>query len=277
MFLFSAGRILSEIWSDTFVDDCPTVAEYVVSSEDGSEDDSADLISKDDEWRFKHVRESKYLLQISKCDDKNCCSARRSSLFHILKEGFLPPPIPIKQTRNGLSYMDHPSTSGYHSLGKGLSSDGQYLSLFQNISMGAKMLPELAHQKFPHEIPFDFSCPSVKTRLSSQTCELCCRYFGSLASMSAHFASAHHDCEDAANEVPFMTKVQPNRILACRGAEFLCVVKTSMNTNEVNWLTQEEINVDVDINMEEVPDVQIKSGIKVYTEAERYSLWVDDL
>ena len=260
------------MWSDTVIDDFPTVAEYVVSSEDGSENDLTDLIYKNEEWRLKHVRESQYLLQIVKCNDENCCSTRRSSLFNVLRDGFLPPPIPIKQTKNGLSYSDHICSS---TISEGDSPPGKYLSLFQNLSMGTNLLPDIAHQKFAQEIPYDFSCPSVKARLSVRTCKRCCRYFGSIASLTSHFSSVHtYDEYKHGNKSLSSTpaKVKPERILVRRGLEVLCMVKTSSDTDEFDWFMENEIDLS-DVNMDEVPEAVVKSGIKVYTEKERCSMW----
>ena len=262
--------------SDMVIDGCPTVAEYVVSAEDANENDFNDLICKDQTWHLKHVRESQYLLQISKCDDENCCSVRRSSLFRVIKDGYLPPPVPVKQTKNGLSYTDH-FLSSSSITGKDLSR-GQYLSLFQNLSLGSNMLPDIAYQKFPKEIPYDFSCPSIKTRLTERTCDVCCRYFGSISSLHSHYNSIHYSPSNTTrsrNATALKQNVKiikPDRLLARRDSEILCLVKTSLNTDEFDWYAHTELDLS-SFNIEDVPNVEVKSGIKVYTEKERSSIW----
>ena len=100
--------------SDIFIDGCPTVAEFVSEEEDATESDTNNLIRQNEEWHLKHIKESKYLLQIRKCDDLSCCSVKRSSLFRVIKDGFIPPPIPIQQTKNGqFCHQDRPSISPY--------------------------------------------------------------------------------------------------------------------------------------------------------------------
>ena len=264
--------------SDIVIDGCPTVAEYIVPDEDATENDSNDLITKDEEWRSKHIRESHYLLQICKCEDVNCCSAKRSSLFRVIKDGFLPPPISVKQTKNGLSYNDE-----YVLLSSSVDEEdmecGNYLSLFQNLSMGEAMLPNMAYEKFPHEIPYDFSCPSMNTRLPSRTCDTCGRYFGSKSTFDLHcyYIHGHGKGEDHVTNNFMIQKqnsdlIKPERILIRRGSEILCLVKTSVNTDEYDWYRDDEVD-DSLLNMECVSEALVKSGIKLYTEKERSYIW----
>ena len=233
--------------SDIEIDGFPMVAEYIVSEDDTTEDDFGELINKDEEWRCRHVRESQYLLQIRKCDDVNCCSAKRSSLFRVLPDGFLPPPVPIKQTKHGLSYSDQVVLSSLVNGEQNIISS-QYLSLFQNLAMGKAMLPAIAFENFPQEIPYDFSCPSMKTRLK-------------------------HNSENA-NKGSFELNIIPDKILVKKGGEYLCRVKTKLNSYEYDWYRHEEIDASV-LDIDEVPEAVVKSGIKVYTEEQRRSMWED--
>lgn len=95
-----AGETLAEIWSTMVIDKHPTIAEYILP--EMSETDPNDIITKDASWISKHVQTSQYFLQIVKCNDDTCCSPRRSSLFKILSDGFLPAPIPLRQTDDGI-------------------------------------------------------------------------------------------------------------------------------------------------------------------------------
>ena len=121
--------------SDIFIDGCPTVAEFVSKEEDATETDVKNLIRQNEEWHLKHIKESKYLLQIRKCDDLSCCSVKRSSLFRVIKDGFIPPPIPIQQTKSGLQYSDQSVSSSRIELDIENKSE-QYISLFQNLTIG---------------------------------------------------------------------------------------------------------------------------------------------
>ena len=263
--------------SDIVIDGSPTVAEYVCQDEDASENDSNDLITKDEEWRSKHIRESHYLLQICKCDDVNCCSAKRSSLYRVIKDGFFPPPISVKQSKNGLSYSDDELLS--RSLDDDNLSSGRYLSLFQNLSMGEAMLPTMVYEKFPREIPYDLSCPSMKTWLQTRTCDACGRYFGSKSTFDLHWHYIHGlgRGEDYVTNNSIMQKqnselIKPDRILIRRGGELLCTTKTSVNTDEYDWYTDNEVDP-LSVNMENVSEALVKSGIKLYTEKERSYIW----
>ena len=55
-------------------------------------------------------------------DDPSCSKTRRSSLFHILTEGFLLPPLPISQGKHGLEYGENKCRN-------------TFLSVFANLAM----------------------------------------------------------------------------------------------------------------------------------------------
>ena len=109
------------------IDGSATVAEYI-----HPETDEAPVVQQDPEWYGKHVRESQYLLQIAKFDDSSCCKPRKSSLFPILNEGFLPP-LPISQGKHALEYGENEYRN-------------TFLSVFANLAINKKfylnMLPK---------------------------------------------------------------------------------------------------------------------------------------
>ena len=69
-----------------------------------------DIIHQDEEWISKHVRRSQYCLQIIKCGDF------RSSLLSVVENRFLPPPIPLAQTADGLLWAESEKNATYASL-----------------------------------------------------------------------------------------------------------------------------------------------------------------
>ena len=71
------------------INDDPIVADFV-----GGE--LLDItITKSEEWKANHVRESQYLLQTVKCTGTACCSPFQSSYLKIMKNRFLPPTLPV--------------------------------------------------------------------------------------------------------------------------------------------------------------------------------------
>ncbi len=162
-----AGEILAEVWSKTVIDGYDTVAEYIQPEYE------TPITEKDQQWHAKHVRESQYLLQVVKCDDQTCCNPRRSSLFRCLSDGFLPPPLPIVQGKNGLEFGEN-------------QENRKFLSLFTNLAVNKNIFPARAAIKFPKVIPYDFACPSVEKELPRRVCGRCGLYFATIKSNTAH-------------------------------------------------------------------------------------------
>ena len=157
-----AGRTLAEIWSGLVIDGNPVTAEFI-------EDDAPVILgTKSEEWKACHVRQSQYFLQIVKCKDPKCCSSFQSSYLKVVPKRFLPPPLPVVHTRNGIELAKD-------------DKDANYLSVYQNISLQNAL------------IPYDYSCPSmdhdiIKRQLFSH----CGLYFLSLKAKSLHEASCSH-------------------------------------------------------------------------------------
>ena len=106
----------------------------------------------------RNVRESQYMLQIVKCEDRNCCSIPRSSYFNLIIDRFLPPPLPLSQSDDGLVVN--------------LESQN-FASLFTTIFLGKKVLPPQAFKQFPKSIPYDYACPTLQSELSKRVCSQC--------------------------------------------------------------------------------------------------------
>ena len=68
-----AAEVLSELWSKVVIEGNSVVAEYI------KEEPSDITITKSEEWKAIHVRESQYLLQIVKFTDQACCRPFESS------------------------------------------------------------------------------------------------------------------------------------------------------------------------------------------------------
>ena len=163
-----AGDTLGEVWSTTVIDGYPVTAQFIKPTEIVK-----NLEKKSPEWNNVHVRESQYMVQVVKCNNIECCSPRRSSLFMINGDGFLPAPLPLKQTKHeGLivSLNDPQAT---------------YPSMFVIKSLSKDILPRSA-AKFKLGLPYDFACPSLQDTLSLRTCNVCGLYMASIKSLKIH-------------------------------------------------------------------------------------------
>ena len=141
-----AGKVLAEVWSNMSIDGHPVVAEFI------SDEANEPVVSKSEKWKAIHVRESQYLLQIVKCNDRKCCLPFESDYLIVLNDRFLPPLLPLQNSKtDGLVWASD-------------DKDGTYLSLFQNIDLKENLKSKRASDTYPKGLPYDFSCPSVDAR-----------------------------------------------------------------------------------------------------------------
>lgn len=113
-----------------------------------------------------------------KCNDKSCCTEVRSSLRHVLPNGFLPTPFPILQGPNGLT------------IPKPNEHDGKRFASFL-LQQSLALTP--SDDRF-HELPYDLYCPSLQLKpelLLDRTCKECGLYFCSKKAVAAHKTSLH--------------------------------------------------------------------------------------
>ena len=159
----AAGEILAEVWSETVIDNYPVIAQYQPPGK------IVEFKGLTQQWIDCHVRQSRYLLQIAKCKDLNCCKASRTNYEDIIGSRYLPAPIPIKIMQKGPS----------------IHSDGQFGSIFQNL-----WLASITKTKV-----FDTFCPKMnqikhksgKTELHRRVCVKCGIYYPTLKALNAHF------------------------------------------------------------------------------------------
>ena len=164
-----AGKALAEICSNTIIDGHSVVAEYVEPI------DRNDILvmEKSAIWQNNHLQESQYFLQIVKCNDRTCCDAPKSSYFSLMKQPFLPPPLPLAQTDDGLQCKID-------------DVNAQYPSLFVTLNLDKSLLLPRAHKQFPKYIPYDFACPSVQNILQKHICIFCEHYCASIRLIIEH-------------------------------------------------------------------------------------------
>ena len=136
------GRTIAEIWSGLVIDGNHVVAEFI-------EDDAPAIMgTKSEEWKACQIRQSQYFLQIVQCTDPKCCLSFQPSYMKVVAKRFLPLPLPVVHTRNGIEWAKD-------------DKDTTYLSLYQNISWQNALMPAPSTKKFPKGIPYDYSCLSV--------------------------------------------------------------------------------------------------------------------
>ena len=239
-----AGKVLAEIWSNTVIDGHPVVAEYINHT-----DHQTPLIEKSQQWCQTHVRESQYMLQIIKCNDISCCSPPRSSYFSVIKDRFLPPPMPIVQTADGL-VADIPKQ--------------QFSPLFLTIQLGNAVLPTRTLCNFPKGIPYDFGCPSLQEELHKRICLKCGHYTATVVSLNKQLKV----CSKKGREVPCI-KVRPVRLAACRQRELMCAIKY-LETTELEWYDEEHVDT---TGLEEPPISTILTGTPIIPVEDRSPIW----
>ncbi|CAH1959297.1 unnamed protein product [Acanthoscelides obtectus] len=98
------------------------------------------------------------------------CCRPRSELVRLLDNRFLPPPVKVKQTVDDLV----------------LDEGGQFLNLPVNLAL--RLISSL---KDCLQMPYDYFCPTVKLRLSSQTCKTCGFYHASVKSPNRYIENIH--------------------------------------------------------------------------------------
>lgn len=255
-----AGEVLAEVWSQNVIDQHPTVARFVNETES---EVTEDLIVKDSSWWDTHIEFGQYLLQIVKCDDQNCCKEKRSSLFTILKNGKIPPPLPITNIDGKFKIP----SSHYDKL-----KVEQFAPLFVNL-----VLKEEFRVK-----SFDAYCPSVQSKIPNRSCNVCDKYFSATKYLSGH-AKLHKKEAKAAKSASnyknqhvnetVITKLRPKRIAAIRALEALAIIKYDDEMEDAEWHLKDDLDLDgIEIPQEEVTN----SNMVMTIETSLYNEWSED-
>ena len=97
---YEAAKVLSEVWSNTVIDNHPVICKVAKKGSEYIPDEpTADFLSK-------HVRQTKYSLQIVKCLDINCCKPFETNWKEIFPQRFMPPPAIYKFGLNGKEIVE---------------------------------------------------------------------------------------------------------------------------------------------------------------------------
>ena len=71
----AAGKILASVWNESIIDSHPVIAEYQTPNEAKIGID----YELDQNWIDDHISKSRYLLQIVKCKNKECCQQTKTN------------------------------------------------------------------------------------------------------------------------------------------------------------------------------------------------------
>lgn len=214
-----AGKTLSEVWSSTVIDGYPVLAHYV--NPESSELREDRLITVTPEWRNNHVRESQYFTQIVKCKDTQCCREFRSSYLQIIPQRFLPPPLPLLQTEDGLKAAE-PGSKG----------DGKFVSVFLTQTLSSRVHPRsVSAYKL---LPYDAYCPSVQPVINRRICKKCGLYHASLSSLKMH--------QRLCGVQDIVTRIRPTRIAARRQRELMAIIAVN-EAEDAEWLDEEDVDL----------------------------------
>ena len=181
----AAGEILASVWSESVIDDYPVVANWCPPTEE-----RLVINNVEQQWIDNHVRQSRYLLQITRCKDLSCCITSRTNYVTVLGSRFLPPPIPIKVAKTGPQVV----------------KDGKFGGLFQNLWLSQTTKTKV----------FDTYCPKMSvvkhrsgiSELNRRICSKCGIYYPTLKALQSHrsecesivFASVDDEPEDTDDE-----------------------------------------------------------------------------
>ncbi|GBP38730.1 hypothetical protein EVAR_22379_1 [Eumeta japonica] len=90
---------------------------------------------------------TQHLLQIVKCEVVACCGVHRSSLWRLLREGLLPPPVLISQMSSGYVTVEIDD------------ADGKFAPLLLQLVLDLRASLRL------NQVPYDRYCPSIEAYL----------------------------------------------------------------------------------------------------------------
>ena len=160
------------------------------------------------------------MFEVIICKDTSCCSPPRRSHFSLVKDRFLPPPMPLVQSDDGL-VADIPKQ--------------QFAPLFVTIQLGNAALPVCTLCNFSRGIPYDNGCPSLQEELHKRTCQKCRLYTASVVSLTKLWQFCIKEGGEA------LCKIHPVCLAARCQRELMCAIKY-LETTELEWHDEELVD-----------------------------------
>ncbi|XP_047144174.1 uncharacterized protein LOC124817793 [Hydra vulgaris] len=157
-----AADVLSQVWEKTVIDGYPVHCQAVPVGK------AYEPPIPDPVWVDKHCQQSRYSLQIVKCQEESCCTPFETNWLKNFPQRFIPFPAIYEYCENGYKAME-PS---------------RYLKTYQN---NQRLLHDIPIEGLKYKIiPFDLYRPSLKEKLSNGICDKCNKYWPSEAAMKRH-------------------------------------------------------------------------------------------
>jgi len=155
------------------------------------------------------------LFSFSMMADKNKLYQEVFHAFFSLFAGrFLPPPVPLLQTSDGLKAPD-----------LGTDTDAKFPSVFLVNAVLSSVLPRSAAAF--RSLPYDCYCRSVQPILSRRICKNCGLYHASLTSLKDH--------QRACGVHEVIQSVRPVRVAARRQRELMAIIAYN-DAEDAEWI-----------------------------------------
>ena len=166
---FKAAEILSNIWSETVIDGHPVDSQAIPL------DQTFIPPATDAKWISEHVQQTRYTLQIAKCQNEPCCEPFVTDWLVAFPDRFVPFPAIYSYGPNGpvavepSEYIKNPKSFDFVKLNNRL--------LLKKTPIAGGVYTK---------VPFDLYCPSMQGKLSKGICPVCESYWPSAAAMLRH-------------------------------------------------------------------------------------------
>jgi hypothetical protein len=164
-----AGETLATVWSENTIDGHEVFAEYIIPN---IEPPSV-VPQPTEDWKSIHLRQSHYLLQIVKCNNRQCCKEWRSQYFKLFPDRFVPPPLLMHKSEAGFALCSSSCNVAH----------GHSFQDLQTRILLEKIVPRI--EEFPI-MPFDYHCPSQQKELKERMCRICFTSFATKTACLSH-------------------------------------------------------------------------------------------
>ena len=125
------------------------------------------------------MQQSRYSLQVVKCDNPRCCKQFKTDWHLVFPERFIPPPSIYKYDSAGVIAVE---TENYLNYPNSTQNSFEFAPLQKRLLLCKKTVEGSEYVK----IPFDLYCPSMKDKLTKGICPICESYWPSTAAMRRH-------------------------------------------------------------------------------------------